>query len=96
MMLGRVTGSRTSTAKHPAYEGKKILIVQPIDEQGAPKGDELLAVDRAQAGPGDTVLVLLEGNGVRQIFGMQGAAFPVLETIVGVVDVVALAGEGAT
>ena len=96
MMLGRVTGSMTSTAKHPAYEGKKILIVQPIDEHGAPKGDELLAVDRAQAGPGDTVLVLLEGNGVRQIFGMQGAAFPVLETIVGVVDVVALAGEGAT
>lgn len=95
MMLGRVTGTMTSTAKHPAYEGKKVLIVQPIDEKGAPKGEELLAVDRAQAGPGDTVLVLLEGNGVRQIFGMQGAAFPVLETIVGVVDVVAL-GEGAT
>ncbi|MFO0724642.1 MAG: EutN/CcmL family microcompartment protein [Myxococcota bacterium] len=94
MMLGRVTGSMTSTAKHPAYEGKKVLIVQPIDEAGRSIGDEVLAVDKAQAGPGDTVIVLLEGNGVRQIFGMQGAQFPVLETIVGVVDVISAAGEG--
>lgn len=86
MILGRVTGSVVSAHKHAAYEGRKLLVVQPIDERGRDAGEVFLAVDKALAGVGDTVLVLVEGNGVRQIFGMQGAAFPVLETIVGVVD----------
>ncbi|MCC7386688.1 MAG: EutN/CcmL family microcompartment protein [Deltaproteobacteria bacterium] len=88
MILGRVTGTVVSTAKHASYEGKKLLIVQPIDAKGAATGEEFLAVDRAQAGDGDRVLVLTEGNGVRQIFGAQGTSFPVLETIVGVVDLI--------
>lgn len=92
MILGRVTGTVVSTAKHAAYEGRKLLIVVPIDEAGKDAGEPFLAVDKALAGPGDTVIVLVEGNGVRQIFGMQGAAFPVLETVVGVVDEVEIAG----
>jgi ethanolamine utilization protein EutN len=86
MILGRVTGTVVSTAKHPAYLGLKLLVVVPIDEAGRPSGEELLAVDRAQAGEGDTVLVLVEGNGVRQVFSAQGSPFPVLETIVAIVD----------
>ena len=86
MILGRVTGTVVSTAKHAAYEGLKLLVVQPIDERGQASGEPFLAVDKVLAGEGDTVVVLVEGTGVRQIFGMQGAAFPVLETIVGVVD----------
>lgn len=92
MILGRVTGNVVSTAKHAVYEGRKLLIVQPIDEVGAPAGDELLAVDHAQAGVGDTVLVLREGNGVRQILGLTGKMAPLLETIVAIVDEVQLAG----
>ncbi len=91
MILGRVTGTVVSAHKHSAYEGKKLLIVQPVDEAGRDAGEVFLAVDKALAGPGDTVLVLVEGNGVRQIWGMQGAAFPVLETVVGVVDEVEVA-----
>jgi microcompartment protein CcmK/EutM len=86
MILGRVTGTVVSTAKHAVYEGKKLLIVQPIDESGKDLGDELLAVDHVQAGPGDTVLVLKEGNGVRQILGMTGKLCPILELVVGIVD----------
>jgi ethanolamine utilization protein EutN len=93
MILGRVTGTVVSTAKHDAYEGKKILIVQPIDEQGKDTGEEILCVDKAQAGYGERVLVLAEGNGVRQIFRRQGTAFPILETIVGVVDLIEAEAE---
>ena len=89
MILGRVTGTVVSTAKHPSYVGYKLLLVQPIDETGAAAGAEFIAVDNAQAGVSDTVLVLKEGNGVRQILaGDPKATLPILETIVGVVDAV--------
>ena len=42
---------------HPSFDGRKLLIVQPLDENGAATGDSFLAVDMVQAGAGDTVLV---------------------------------------
>jgi len=87
MILGKVTGTVVASAKHAAYEGHKLLCVMPIDETGASAGHDFLAVDNAQAGVGDTVLVLKEGNGVRQILvGDIKATLPILETIVAVVD----------
>lgn len=87
MILGRVTGTVVATVKHPGYEGRKLLSVAPLDEHGRAAGDDFLAVDHAQAGVGDTVLVLKEGNGVRQILlGDLKAKLPVLETIVAIVD----------
>ena len=87
MILGRVTGTVVATIKHEAYAGRKVLLVQPIDERGEDAGAELIAVDNAQAGVGDTVLVLREGSGVRQILcGDIKAVLPILETIVAVVD----------
>lgn len=95
MILGRVTGTLVATMKHPGYEGRKILSVMPLDDAGRPTGTDILAVDAAQAGVGDTVLVLKEGNGVRQILlGDLKAKLPVLETIVAIVDEVHVA-EGA-
>lgn len=85
MRLCRVIGSVVATVKHPTYAGEKLLIVQPIDEAGADTGGSFLAVDRAQAGPGDRVLVLREGNGVRQIL-KKGDLVPIRSLIVGVVD----------
>lgn len=87
MNLCRVLGSVTSTMKHEAFKGQKLLVVQPIDEQGRDAGRSFLAVDRAQAGEGDTVLVLREGTGVRQLFGLERtASLPIRSVIVGVVD----------
>jgi microcompartment protein CcmK/EutM len=48
-------------------------------------GDSFLAVDRVQAGVGDTVLVNQEGNGARQLLKM-GQQVPIRSLIVGVVD----------
>ena len=88
MILGRVLGPLVSTVKHPAYAGLKLLVVQPVDEAGAPLGKSLLAVDRvSSAGEGDLVLVLKEGTGVRQLFGLpKDAKLPIQACIVGVVD----------
>ncbi len=89
MKLCRVLGTVTSTVKHEAFRGLKLLIVQPVDEQGSPSGKSFLAVDRARAGEGDRVLVLSEGTGIRQIFGLpRTAEFPVHSAVVAVVDAV--------
>jgi ethanolamine utilization protein EutN len=93
VILGRVTGTMVSSVKHPAYAGHKLLLVTPLDEHGRASGDEFVAVDDAQAGVGDTVLVLREGNGVRQILlGNPKGVLPILELIVGVVDAVDVPG----
>jgi microcompartment protein CcmK/EutM len=84
--LCRVLGSVVATAHHPAYDGRTLLVVQPEDGEGKALGASFVAVDHAQAGPGDRVLVLTEGNGVRQILGKT--AGPIRSIIVGVVDAV--------
>ena len=90
MILAKVLGPVVSTIKHPSYAGLKLLAVQPIDEKGEPLGTSLLAVDRiTSAGEGDTVLLLKEGTGVRQLFGLpKEAKLPIQVCIAGVVDAV--------
>ena len=95
MNLCRVLGAVVATVKHEAFRGLKLLVVQPVDETGRAAGDSFLAVDRASgAGEGDTVLVLREGTGIRQLFGIPPAGkLPIRSCVVGVVDEVS--GEGA-
>ena len=85
MILCKVLGSVTATEKHKAFEARKLLVVQPLDEQQSPLGKSFLAVDHtSSAGEGDTVLVLREGNGVRQV--LKDKTLPIRSLIVGVVD----------
>jgi microcompartment protein CcmK/EutM len=84
MILGKVIGNITSTINHPFYDGKKMLIVERIETDGKPASGYLVAADRAGAGPGETVLILDEGNGARQVF--ESADGPVRSVIVGIVD----------
>lgn len=87
MILGRVVGSITSTVNHPFYDAKKLLVVERIDAAGAPLADYVVAIDTVDAGAGERVLVLDEGNGARQVFASKDA--PVRSVIVGIVDDVA-------
>ena len=84
MRVCRVIGTVVASAHHPAYDGHKVLLVRPETPDGASAGDAFVAVDRVQAGPNDRVLVLTEGNGVRQILGKD--AGPIRSIIVGIVD----------
>jgi ethanolamine utilization protein EutN len=80
-----VVGPLWAAAKHPAFAGRTLLVVQPLDENGGDAGGSFVAVDQAQAGVGDKVIVLTEGNGVRQIL-KAGDIVPIRSIIVGVVD----------
>lgn len=85
MRCCRVVGPMWAAVKHPAYAGRPLFVVQPLDEHGKDAGSSFVAIDHVQAGVGDKVLVLTEGNGVRQILQM-GDIVPIRSIIVGIVD----------
>jgi microcompartment protein CcmK/EutM len=88
MFVGQVTGEIVSTINHPDYVNRRLLVVDRLDESGAATGGYLIAVAAIDAGVGERVLVLDEGNGARQILGNSKAA--VRSVVVGVVDSVDL------
>ena len=55
MKLARVEGNVVCTEKLDTFHGQKLLLIQPLDENLKPIGDEVVATDVAQAGPGDLV-----------------------------------------
>jgi microcompartment protein CcmK/EutM len=84
MILGRVAGRLVSTIHHPSMSGRKLLVVDKLDAEGNPTGGYVIAVDAAGAGAGETVLVLDEGNGARQV--LAGDDLPVRSVVVAIVD----------
>ncbi len=80
-----MVGPMWAAVKHPAFAGRPLFVVQPLDEQGKDTGNSFVAIDHVQAGVGDKVIVLTEGNGVRQILQM-GDIVPIRSVIVGIVD----------
>jgi microcompartment protein CcmK/EutM len=90
MYIGKVIGTVVATIKISHLDGHKLLLVDQLDLQGQETGYYDIAVDVSQAGPGDTVLVIDEGNGARQILGLDPGA--VRAVVVGVVDEVTLSG----
>jgi ethanolamine utilization protein EutN len=81
----RVVAPMWAAAKHPAFAGRPLFVVQPLDEHGGDTGPSFVAIDHVQAGIGDKVVVLTEGNGVRQIL-RAGDIVPIRSIIVGIVD----------
>jgi ethanolamine utilization protein EutN len=84
VFLARVVGDVVATIKHPELHGRKLLLVQPLNRDGTPRGKPVIAVDVVDAGPGDPVLVLDEGNGAAQV--VRRPRGPLRTVIVGVVD----------
>jgi len=84
VILARVAGRITSTIHHPDMHGRRLLLLDKLDAQGEPTGGHVIAIDTVGAGYGETVIMLDEGNGARQILG--GGRLPVRSVVVGVVD----------
>ncbi len=71
------------------FIGRKLLLVERLDLVGQPTPKYDIAVDSVQAGVGDRVLVLDEGNGARQVLHVEPWG-PVRAVIVGIIDEVDL------
>jgi ethanolamine utilization protein EutN len=83
MYLGRVIGTCVADRKYAGLEGVKLLVVQPLGRDRKPNGDPQVAVDVAQAGPGDFVFLV----GAREASHALDEAFvPVDAAVVGIVD----------
>ena len=88
MILARITGNVVSTIHHPIVDGKKMLLAERLDQDGKPTGGYLIAMDAIGAGMGETVIILDEGSGARQI--LDDAQAPIRSIVVGIVDAVEL------
>jgi ethanolamine utilization protein EutN len=89
--LGRVSGTVVSTINHQIYDGRRLLMCDLLDPDGSDTGEYLICVDSVGAGAGETVLILDEGNGARQVVGDPTA--PIRAVVVGVVDELLVDGE---
>ena len=85
MLIARVIGDATATIKHPSHEGQKLLLVQPDQlDLSTPRGDAVIAVDAVDAGPGDLVLLAIEGYCAMTAVGRPDS--PIDAAVIGVID----------
>jgi ethanolamine utilization protein EutN len=89
--IGRVAGTVVSTINVPIYEGRRLLMCDLLDERGVDTGGYIIAVDAVGAGDRETVLIIDEGNGARQVVGDPDA--PIRAVVVGIVDQLLVDGE---
>lgn len=90
MLFARVIGNVVATRKDEKLVGTKLLMVQPVDLEGNPKGTPIVAVDVVGAGEGELVLIV-QGSSARQTKRTEGN--PVDCTIFAIVDTVEKDGK---
>jgi len=89
MIIGKVVGTIVTTISHAHFKHHRLLVVQPFSLEDGDISGDFVALDNSQAGIGDTVLVLREGSGARQVLNNKDAC--VISVIVGIVDSVSIA-----
>lgn len=83
MKLGRVIGKVWATAKDEKLTGLTLYLMQPVDENDDPLGNELVVVDTVGSREGDRVYWV---GGAEATFPFEGRQIPSDATIVGLVD----------
>jgi ethanolamine utilization protein EutN len=84
MLLGRVIGEVVATVKHASHEGRKALLVQPLNLDGSNRGEAVVALDAVDAGIGDRVLLVMEGYSAMTSVGRPQS--PIDMAVIGFVD----------
>jgi ethanolamine utilization protein EutN len=87
MQLARVLGTVVATVKTDSLEGRKLLVIQPLDGDFSKKGQPMVAIDSVGAGEGEVVFWC---RGREASFPFLPAEVPSDCTIVGIVDSVFL------
>lgn len=86
MILAKVVGNIVATQKNKDLVGKKLLMIQPIDNKGKPYGSEVLAIDGVGAGIGDIIIAIAEGGSARQVTRAENPIAPIDICIAGIID----------
>jgi ethanolamine utilization protein EutN len=86
VIIARVIGTVVASQKQASHEGKKILLVQPLDLLGQPTGEAFVALDAVDAGIGDRVLAVQEGFSAMTSVGHIES--PIDAAVIGVIDLV--------
>ncbi|HWI18276.1 MAG TPA: EutN/CcmL family microcompartment protein [Vicinamibacterales bacterium] len=81
--MARVIGDVVATIKDPNFHSIKLLLVQPINADGADAGRPLVAVDSVGAGVGETVFFV---RGKEAGLPWYPTEVPADAGIVGIVD----------
>ena len=84
MLIARVIGEIVATQKHLSHEGRKILLVQPLNLDGSNRGDAVVALDAVDAGVGDRVLLVTEGFSAMTSVGRPQS--PIDMAVIGFID----------
>ncbi len=90
MLIAKVIGTTVSTVKDEKLVARKLMIVRPTDETGAPAGKPFVAVDTVDAGVGDLVLTCA-GSSARQTAITKDT--PVDAVIMAVIDSLEVGGK---
>ena len=88
MLIARVVGELVATQKHPSHEGRKLLLVQPLNLDGSNRGDAVVALDAVDAGVGDRVLLATEGFSAMTSVGRPQS--PIDMAVIGFIDQIEL------
>ena len=84
MLIARVIGELVATRKDSSHEGRKALLVQPLNLDGTDRGDAVVALDAVDAGIGDRVLLTTEGYSAMTSVGRPQS--PIDMGVIGVID----------
>ena len=84
MLLARVEGNVTATRKHPSFEGWRLVICQPIGQDGTLEGSPQIAIDAHGAGMHQRVVISSDGSEARK--AVKDPKSPARWLVVGIVD----------
>ena len=83
MIIARILGTVVSTQKDERLNGRKLLIVRPLNVDGTDASGYVVAIDTVGAGFHERVLVV-SGSSARLAQGLKDV--PVDAAIIGVID----------
>lgn len=84
MTTARIDGNVVATVAHPSLRGKRLLICQPVDENGRDSGGPVVAFDEMGAGLHSRVMFTTDGSAARECAGDEHS--PLRNMVLGVID----------
>lgn len=85
MHFARVVGTVVCTEKVPSFRAHRLLLIEPTDASGTPRGRTLVAVDLVSSAPGQRVFYV---RGREAANALPDHDNPADAAIVGIVDAV--------